>query len=45
MLGQHSQSLELLDEAKQLMDSGRGRAEDDTKLTVEMLTTKLVHGE
>jgi hypothetical protein len=26
------------------MDEGRSRSEEDTKLTVEMLTTKLVHG-
>ena len=28
-----------------MMDEGRGRNEEDTKLTVEMLTSKLVHGD
>ena len=44
MLGQYTQALKTLDEAQQLMDEGRSRSEEDTKLTVEMLTTKLVHG-
>lgn len=45
MLGEHSQALEILDEAQQLMEEGRSRSEEDLKLTVEMLTTKLIHGD
>ena len=35
----------MLDEALRLTENGRSRAEDDIKLTVEMLTSKLVHGD
>lgn len=45
MLNQHAQALSMLDEAQKLMEEGRSRAEEDTKLTVEMLTDKLIHGE
>ena len=45
MLGEHAKALRLLDEAQQLMDEGRRRAQEDTKLTVEMLESKLIHGE
>jgi len=45
MLEDYPRALELLDEAQAAMDEGRPRAQDDTKLTVEMLTDKLVHGD
>ena len=45
MLGQYQQAIDILNEAQQMMDEGRGRNEEDTKLTVEMLTSKLVHGD
>lgn len=45
MLGEHSHALEVLDEAQKLMEEGRSRSEEDLKLTVEMLTTKLIHGD
>ena len=44
MLGKYNHALATLDEAQQLMEEGRSRTEEDTKLTVEMLTTKLIHG-
>ena len=44
MLGKYNHALASLDEAQQLMEEGRSRTEEDTKLTVEMLTTKLIHG-
>lgn len=45
MLEEHPRALELLDEVQAAMEEGRPRAQEDTKLTVEMLTDKLVHGE
>ena len=44
MLGKYNHAFATLDEAQQLMEEGRSRTEEDTKLTVEMLTTKLIHG-
>jgi len=45
MLNQHKEALNMLDEAQKLMEEGRSRSEEDTKLTVEMLTDKLIHGD
>jgi len=45
MLAQHEKAIQMLDDAQTLMNAGRSRAEEDTKLTVEMLTNKLIHGE
>ena len=45
MLGQHEKAIEILDEAEQVTEERKSRSDDETKLTVEMLTDKLVHGE
>lgn len=45
MLNQHDKALQMLDDAQTFMTDGRSRADEDTKLTVEMLTNKLVHGD
>ena len=45
MLAQHEKAIQMLDDAQSLMNAGRSRAEEDTKLTVEMLTNKLIHGD
>lgn len=45
MLGQHQKAIQTLDEAEQVMEAGRARTDEETKLTVEMLTDKLVHGD
>jgi len=45
MLAQHEKAIQMLDDAQTLMNAGRSRAEEDTKLTVEMLTNKLIHGD
>ena len=44
MLGKYNQALATLDEAQQLIDEGKSRSEEEPKLNVEMLTTKLIHG-
>ena len=45
MLGQGQKALETLEEAQCCMEQGRPRAEEETKLNVEMLTDKLIHGD
>jgi len=45
MLDEEDKALKMLDGAQAIMEAGRSRAEEDQKLTVEMLTTKLMHGD
>jgi hypothetical protein len=35
----------MLEDAQTFMNDGRSRAEEDIKLSVEMLTNKLIHGD
>ena len=44
MLGKYNHAFATLDEAQQLMEEGRFGTEEDTKLTLMILTTKLIHG-
>lgn len=43
--GQYPKALEMLEEAQLIMEEGRSRADEDPKLTVEMLATKTLNGE